>query len=296
MYRSILVLLMVSCAGLAEAQQDEWDAVEVRVVTISDGLHMLVGRGGNIGLSVGEDGTFLVDDQFAPLTDKIVAAVRTVTADPVRFIVNTHFHGDHSGGNENFGKRGSIIVAHQNVRKRMSVEQVRQILRQDRTPAAPPEALPKITFAEEVTFHWNGDTIRVFHVENAHTDGDSIIHFTNADVFHTGDVFFNGRYPFIDIDSGGNVNGIIAAADRLLSMSQSTTKFLPGHGEMATPEDLRRYRDMLSAVRDRVQALIDQGKSVDEAVAAKPTADFDTRLGAENAEGFVRSVYFSLTL
>jgi len=296
MYRSILVLLMVSCAGLAEAQQDEWDAVEVRVVTISDGLHMLVGRGGNIGLSVGEDGTFLVDDQFAPLTDKIVAAVRTVTADPVRFIVNTHFHGDHSGGNENFGKRGSIIVAHHNVRKRMSVEQVRQILRQDRTPAAPPEALPKITFADEVTFHWNGDTIRVFHVENAHTDGDSIIQFTNADVFHTGDVFFNGRYPFIDIDSGGNVNGIIAAADRLLSMSQSTTKFLPGHGEMATPEDLRRYRDMLSAVRDRVQALIDQGKSVDEAVAAKPTADFDTRLGAENAEGFVRSVYFSLTL
>ena len=296
MYRSILVLLMVSCAGLAEAQQDEWDAVEVRVVTISDGLHMLVGRGGNIGLSVGEDGTFLVDDQFAPLTDKIVAAVRTVTADPVRFIVNTHFHGDHSGGNENFGKRGSIIVAHHNVRKRMSVEQVRQILRQDRTPAAPPEALPKITFADEVTFHWNGDTIRVFHVENAHTDGDSIIQFTNADVFHTGDVFFNGRYPFIDIDSGGNVNGIIAAADRLLSMSQSTTKFLPGHGEMATPEDLRRYRDMLSAVRDRVQALIDQGKSVDEVVAAKPTADFDARLGAENAEGFVRSVYFSLTL
>ena len=297
MYRSILVLLMVSCGWLAEAQpQDEWEAVEVRVVTISDGLHMLVGRGGNIGLSVGEDGTFLIDDQFAPLTDKIVAAVRTVTPDPVRFIVNTHFHGDHSGGNENFGKRGSIIVAHDNVRKRMSVEQVRRILRQDRTPAAPPEALPKITFADEVTFHWNGDTIRVFHVENAHTDGDSIIHFTNADVFHTGDVFFNGRYPFIDIDSGGNVNGIIAAADRLLSMSQSTTKFLPGHGEIATPEDLRRYRDMLSTVRGRVQALIDQGKSIDEAVAAKPTADFDAQLGAENAEGFVRSVYFSLTL
>jgi glyoxylase-like metal-dependent hydrolase (beta-lactamase superfamily II) len=293
MYRSILVLLIVSCAWLAEAQ-DDWDAVEVQVVSVADGVHMLVGRGGNIGVSVGEDGTFLVDDQFAPLTDKILAAVRTISPDPVRFIVNTHFHGDHTGGNENLGKQGSIIVAHDNVRKRMSTEQVREILRQDTTPASPPDALPKITFADGVTFHWNGDTIRVFHVDPAHTDGDSIIHFTNANVFHMGDTFFRGRYPFIDVDFGGRVDGVIAAADRVLSMAQPTTKLIPGHGELATPEDLRRYRDMLSDIRDRVQALIDEGKSIDEVVAAKPAAQYDAEFGED--ERFVRSVFYSLTL
>lgn len=293
MYRSILVLLIVSCAWLAEAQ-DDWDAVEVQIVSVADGVHMLVGRGGNIGVSVGEDGTFLVDDQFAPLTDKILAAVRTISPDPVRFIVNTHFHGDHTGGNENLGKQGSIIVAHDNVRKRMSTEQVREILRQDTTPASPPDALPKITFADGVTFHWNGDTIRVFHVDPAHTDGDSIIHFTNANVFHMGDTFFRGRYPFIDVDFGGRVDGVIAAADRVLSMAQPTTKLIPGHGELATPEDLRRYRDMLSDIRDRVQALIDEGKSIDEVVAAKPAAQYDAEFGED--ERFVRSVFYSLTL
>ena len=293
MYRMILVLLVVSCAWLAEAQRD-FDAVEVQVVSVADGVHMLVGAGGNIGVSVGEDGTFLVDDQFAPLTEKILAAVRTITPEPVRFIVNTHFHGDHTGGNENLGKQGSIIVAHDNVRKRMSTEQVRKILRQDTTPASPPDALPKITFADGVTFHWNGDTIRVFHVDPAHTDGDSIIHFTNANVFHMGDTFFRGRYPFIDVDFGGRVDGVIAAADAVLSMARPTTKLIPGHGELATPEDLRRYRDMLSDIRDRVQTLIDEGKSIDEVVAAKPAAQYDTEFGED--ERFVRSVFYSLTL
>jgi glyoxylase-like metal-dependent hydrolase (beta-lactamase superfamily II) len=293
MYRWILVLLALSCAGVARAQED-WDAVQVQAVPIAGSVHMLVGRGGNIGVSVGADGTILVDDQFAPLTDKIVAAVQTITPDPVRFIINTHFHGDHTGGNENFGKRGSIITAHENVRLRMSTEQVRKVLRQDTTRAAPPDALPKITFADEVTFHWNGDTIHVFHVDNAHTDGDSIIHFTNADVFHMGDTFFRGRYPFIDVDSGGNVNGIIAAADRVLGMTRPTSKILPGHGELGTPADLRGYRDMLTDIRDRVQALIDQGRNIDEVVAAKPAAKYDTQLG-EN-EAFVQSVFYSLTL
>jgi glyoxylase-like metal-dependent hydrolase (beta-lactamase superfamily II) len=294
MYRSILVLLVLSCAVVAGAQQDDWDAVEVKAAPVAGSVHVLVGRGGNIGVSVGADGTILVDDQFAPLTDKIVAAVESIAPGPVRFIINTHFHGDHTGGNENFGKRGSIIAAHENVRLRMSTEQVRRVARQDTTPAAPPDALPKITFADEVTFHWNGDTIQVFHVDNAHTDGDSIIHFTNADVFHMGDTFFRGRYPFIDVDFGGNVNGLIAAADRVLSMVSPSSKIIPGHGDLSTPADLRAYRDMLSDVRDRVQALIDQGRNIDEVVAAKPAAQYDAQF--EGGDTFVQAVFYSLTL
>jgi glyoxylase-like metal-dependent hydrolase (beta-lactamase superfamily II) len=276
----------------SEAQQQDWADVEITTVTVGEGVYMLMGRGGNIGLSAGEDGTFLVDDQFAPLTEKIEAAVAKVTDRKVQFLVNTHWHGDHTGGNENFGKRGTIIVAHDNVRQRMSVEQFRKIIDR-RTPASPPGALPRITFTEAVTFHWNGDEVRIFHAPHAHTDGDSIIRFTNANVIHMGDTFFNGRYPFIDVDSGGNVNGVIATANRVLAVANSSTKIIPGHGELASPEDLRAYRDMLTRVRDRVQTMVNDGKSIEEVVAAKPTAEFDASWERE-PERFVRSVYHSL--
>ena len=286
----VLGLLVASFAG-AQTEPD-WDAVEIRTVPVRDGLHMLMGRGGNLGLSVGEDGTFLVDDQYAPLTEKIVAAIATVTSDPVRFLVNTHLHGDHTGGNENFGKRGSIIVAHRNVRRRMSVDQFRKLLGNE-VKASPVGALPKITFSDEVTFYWNGDAVNVFHVENAHTDGDSIIHWMSADVFHMGDVFFNGRFPFIDVDFGGNVNGMIAAADRVLALSKSETKIIPGHGELAGPEELRAFRDMLMAVRDRVQTMVNENKSVDDVVAANPAGAFETTWQGDK-DRFVKAVYYSL--
>jgi cyclase len=295
MYRWIWVLLVLLSAGVAGAQQEQdWDAIEVKAIPVAGNVYMLTGSGGNMGLSVGDDGTILVDDQFAPLTDKIVAAIQAITPDPVRFIINTHFHPDHTGGNENFGKTGSLITAHENVRLRMSTEQVRTVARQDTTPAAPPIALPKITFSDEVTFHWNGDTIHVFHVDNAHTDGDSIVHFVDADVVHMGDTFFRGRYPFIDVDFGGNINGLISAADWVLSLVTPDTKIIPGHGELGTPADLRRYRNMLSDIRDQVQILIDQGRTIDEVVAAKPAAEYDTDLGENDA--FVQSVYYSLTM
>jgi len=289
---AVSLFLVASSAG---AQTDvDWEAVEIRPVPIRGGLHMLMGRGGNLGLSVGEDGTFLVDDQYAPLTDKIITAIETITDDPVRFLVNTHLHGDHTGGNENFGKRGAIIVAHDNVRRRMSVEQFRSVIRTDSVPASPPGALPKITFSDEVTFYWNGDEINVFHVKNAHTDSDSIIHFRIADVFHMGDTFFNGRFPFIDFDLGGHVNGVIAAAEGVLARTTSDSKIIPGHGELATPDDLRAYRDMLVTVRDRVQTMVNDGESVDVVVAADPAGAYEADGWPGNKERFVRAVYFSL--
>lgn len=157
-------ILILASSSLARSQED-WDAVKIETISVKDGIYMLVGRGGNIGLSVGEDGAFLIDDQYAPLTPKIERAIRALTEDPVRFLVNTHWHGDHTGGNENFGKTGSIIVAHENVRRRMGAEQVRKILSTTRTPASPAGALPRVTFSDEVTFHWNGDEIRAFHVD-----------------------------------------------------------------------------------------------------------------------------------
>jgi glyoxylase-like metal-dependent hydrolase (beta-lactamase superfamily II) len=293
MERSVRVGLVLAIVpmGLLESQEPDWDAVEIRTVQVSSGLYMLMGRGGNIGLSVGSDGAFLIDDQFAPLTDKIQAAVSAVTSEPVRFVFNTHWHGDHTGGNENFGKVGALIVAHDNVRRRLDPAQFRDLV--GRSNQAPPDALPVITFSEEMNFYWNGEHLHVFHLEHAHTDGDAVVVFANADAVHMGDTFFNGRYPFVDVQSGGAVQGLIAIADKVLEMSRPSTKIIPGHGDLAGPSELTAYRDMLVATRDRVQALIDEGNSEDQVVEAAPTADLDATWG-QNPERFVRAVYQSL--
>jgi glyoxylase-like metal-dependent hydrolase (beta-lactamase superfamily II) len=292
---SLLTALAVLLWALPLAAQTDWDAVEIRTVPLGGGIYMLMGSGGNIGLSVGDDGAFIVDDQFAPLTEKIKAAIAEVTDHPVEWILNTHWHGDHTGGNENFGGEGALIVAHDNVYKRLNPAEFADLV--GRSQQAPEVALPVVTFDETMTFHWNGEDIHAFHVEHAHTDGDVIIHYRGSDVFHMGDTFFNGRYPFIDVDSGGNVDGVIAAADLVLRMSGSSTRLIPGHGELATREDLREYRDMLSTVRGRVAQLVRDGKTQEEAVSARPTADLDEAWGAseEGAERFVTLVYRSLT-
>ncbi len=275
--------------------QRDWDAVEIRTVPLGGGVYMLMGSGGNIGLSVGEDGAFIVDDQFAPLTEKIKAAIAEVTDRPVEWVLNTHWHGDHTGGNENFGGSGALIVAHDNVYKRLNPAEFADLV--GRSQQAPDAALPVVTFDRAMTFHWNGDDVHAFHVEYAHTDGDVIIHYRGSDVYHMGDTFFNGRYPFIDVDSGGNVDGLIAAADLILRMSGSGTRIIPGHGELATRDELRVYREMLSTVRDRVAQLIRDGKSQNEAVAANPTADLDEdwETTRDWTERFVALVYRSLT-
>ena len=204
------VVLLLS--GSAASAQQDFSKVEVTSEKIAEGVYMLKGAGGNIGLSVGADTAFLIDDQYAPLTPKVKAAVAALTSKPVRFVLNTHWHGDHTGGNKDLGESGTLIVAHENVRKRMSTDQFVEAFGM-KEPAADPAALPVVTFTDAVTFHLNGGEIYAFHVAPAHTDGDSIVQFRKANVIHGGDTFFNGMYPFIDLSSGGSVNGMIAAAE-----------------------------------------------------------------------------------
>jgi len=289
---------LAACLWLAAtpalAQQD-FSKVEVKAEKVAEGVYMLTGAGGNMGLSVGKSGTYLIDDQYAPLSDKIVLAIRLITPDPVRFVVNTHWHGDHTGGNENLGKAGALLVAHENVRKRMSTEQFMGAFGRKVEPS-PEGALPVVTFTDAVTFHWNGDEIRAYHVPPAHTDGDVIIHFAKADVVHMGDVFFNGGYPFIDTSSGGRIDGVIAAAERVLGGIGEKTRLIPGHGPVGTKADLQAYRDGLKTLRDRIAKLKAEGKTRDQAIAAKPTADYDAKWGTGFMKGdtFTGLVYDSL--
>jgi len=275
-------------SALAAGAQTDFSKVEVQAVKLTDTVYMLMGAGGNLGVSAGEDTVFVIDDQYAPMTGKIAAAIAKISAKPVQFILNTHWHGDHTGGNENFGKGGSIIVAHENVRKRMSVEQFIEAFNM-RTPASPKAALPVITFASATTFHLNGDEIRAIHMPNAHTDGDTIVHFLRNDVIHMGDIYFNGMYPFIDSASGGSVEGVIAASDKVLAIASDRTRIIPGHGPISNKAELRAYRDMLAAFSGRVRDLVRQGRKLEEITAANVNAEFDDQWG----KGFIKGPKFA---
>lgn len=280
--RTAAIAILVMLAGAPASAQTDWESVEITSTKLADGLYMLQGAGGNIGLSIGADGSFLIDDQFAPLSAKITAAIGALTDRPVRFVLNTHWHGDHTGGNENFGEGGAYIVAHDNVYRRLNPESFRDLVGSSRQ--APDAALPVMTFSSGLTFHWNGEDIEAVHVPHAHTDGDAVIYLRRANVFHMGDTFFNRRYPFIDVDSGGGINGVIHAAERVLAMADSEAQIIPGHGALAAPEDLRAYRDMLIAVRDRIQIMVNDGKTLEEVIASAPTSDFDEVWMQDNPE------------
>lgn len=285
-FPQFIVAGMLALPPALHAQRD-FSQVNVTVVPVVAGVYMLQGAGGNIGLSVGRDDAFVIDDQYAPLTPKIRAAIATVTQKPVRFVMNTHWHGDHTGGNESMASGGSIIVAHDNVRKRMSAQQFLAAFR-DTVPASPAGALPVITFSDTISFYVNGDTLRASHVRNAHTDGDAIIVFRAANVVHMGDVFFRDNYPFIDASSGGSLAGMIDAVNGVLTTTNAETRIIPGHGALATRADLTRYRDMLLEVRRRLTRLAARRMTVEQAVAAKPLADLDGVWG----NGFMKSDQF----
>lgn len=276
--------------------QDRFAQVQIETISVSEGVYMLIGAGGNIGLSIGEDGIFMIDDQYAPLSEKILSAVSDIDDREIKFLVNTHYHGDHTGGNEAIGEQGALIIAHENVRERMSTDQFRAIFDQT-IPASSDASLPVVTFTDELTFHWNADTIRVIHVAPAHTDGDSILHFEKANVIHMGDNFFNGYYPFIDVGSGGDINGIISAGYQALSLANGNTKIIPGHGPLSDAIGLSSWLDMLKVARTNMQNLINQGLSEDQALAARPTSEFDDSYGGGfmNPENFNRLLYQSLS-
>lgn len=285
--RALAALALALAPAVATAQRD-FSKVEIKATRLGESTYMLTGAGGNMGLSVGEDAVFLIDDQFAPLTPKITAAIAGITKQPVKFLLNTHWHYDHTGGNENFGRAGAIIVAHDNVRKRMSTEQVIEFFKMP-IKAAPKAALPVVTFDSTLSFHLNGEEIRAIHVPRAHTDGDTIVHFLGSDVVHMGDVYFNGFYPFIDTSAGGTVDGVIAACDQVLGIATDRTKIIPGHGPLSNTAELRAYRDMLAAISSRIKKMVAEGRKLEDITASKVTADFDEKWG----KGFIKPERFA---
>ena len=261
MKKLLVPFLSLLFAAAVHAQTD-FSKVEIKATKVSGNVYMLQGAGGNIGVSVGDDGILIVDDQFAPLADKIRAALKGIADKKLRFILNTHWHGDHTGGNVAFGPEAPVI-AHDNVRKRMAVEQKSEVFKRT-TPASPKEALPVITFNQNLTVHFNGEEIRAIHFPQGHTDGDSVIFFAGSNVVHLGDDFFAGRFPFVDLESGGSVEGLTKNIGEIITKIPAGAKLIPGHGPLSGIEDLMNYHNMLVTTSDIVRAKIKAGKTLEQ--------------------------------
>jgi len=247
-------LLLTFTFSCAQNNQE----VTIKVNKLTDHVYMLVGQGGNIGVSVGDDGVFVIDDQFAPLSSKIIAAIRTLSDKPIKFLANTHWHGDHTGGNVNFQKEGAIIMAHKNVRKRLKETKKRD------GSMNPKEALPVITFDDTMSLHMNGEEVAVFHTDNAHTDGDAVLYFTESNVLHTGDTYFKGWYPYIDLGSGGSVNGYINTVKKSLMLIDDETKIIPGHGPVSNKKEYAAFLGMMQGLKKIIVSEIEKGRTEDE--------------------------------
>ncbi len=280
--------LLMTCV----AQTQTAPEVAIRIEPVSGSVHVLYGNGGNIGVFVGDDGVILIDDQYAPATPQIIEALAKLNPEPPRFVLNTHWHGDHTGGNENLAGKGSVIVAQERVRERMSTEQFNEFF-QRKTPPSPAGALPVVTFSDNLSLHVNGDELRAIHVPNAHTDGDVFIHFRKANVIHTGDLMFAGLYPFVDLDSGGSVAGVIAGVDKMLVLANEKTRIIPGHGKATDRAGLLAYRKLLADTSARMQELVKAGQSVEQVLASKPFAELDKTYGWSfiTAERYIQMLY-----
>ncbi len=288
--RFLIAALAAAVPGTVAAQGPSEATVEA--VQVAPGVHVLYGQAGNIGVSSGADGVFLIDDQYAAMTPKVVEAVARIHPDLPRFVLNTHWHTDHTGGNENLAQRGSIVVAHDQVRVRMSTEQFSEFF-QRRTPASPAKALPVVTFNDSVSLHVNGDELRGIYAPQAHTDGDVFIHFRKANVIHTGDLMFAGMYPFVDLESGGSYDGLIAAVDKMLALADGNTRIIPGHGKVTDRAGLAVYREMLATTSAKMRERVKAGRTVEQILAEKPFANFDASLAWQfiTAERYIRILY-----
>jgi len=272
--------------------QQNFDTVKIRPVMIKENIYMLKGSGGNIGLLIGKDGNLLIDDQYAPLSEKIKAAVQSIDKGSIKYLINTHIHGDHTGGNENFKREGVIIIAQEHVRNNMMKEQYNAV-RKITTPPRDPEALPVITFEDHISLHLNGEDLEVFHYNfGSHTDGDAIIHFKNANVYHMGDVFVRYGFPFFDMSNGGSINGFIKVLDLALARIDDKAVIIPGHGELATKADVKIFRDRLVDIRDQVAAALKKGKKPEEIPALGITDKYDADWG----KGFLKGKDFVLMI
>ena len=253
--------------------QDE-NNVTIKTTKLTDSLYMLEGSGGNILVSIGQDGVFMVDDQFAPLTAKIKDAISKITDKPIKFVINTHWHPDHTGGNENLGETGAIIVSHDNVKKRLSSEQFSDFFKRS-VPPLSEKGLPIITFSDNMSIYQNDDRIKIIHMDNGHTDGDSIVFFTKNNIIHVGDDFSDKAYPFIDISSGGTVDGLISSLKTISSIINDNTKVISGHTGISNKTKVNEYANMLTDVRNQINQMITEGKSLEEIISLQPTSKYD---------------------
>jgi len=286
----IVTLLLSFCLQISFAQNN-FDSVKITAEKVNDNLFFLRGAGGNVGVLTGKDGTIVIDDQFSPLSNKINGAIKTIDPGEIRFLINTHLHGDHTGGNENFKRMGVTIVAHDNVRERMSKESLNARTKEV-IPPRDKDAWPVVTFANSLNIHLNDEDIELIHLDPAHTDGDIAVHFRKANVYHLGDMFVTYGYPFIDYGSGGSINGFISSLDKLLVMMDEKTRIIPGHGDISTKADVKLFRDKLADIRDQVAAALKKGRKAEEITGLGITTKYE----AEWGKGFIKGKDFVMMM